>query len=162
MAIKSPDANELIILAGGGAAALASSTTNVLLNTTRMEALGLAAGMSYARNWEGSVKWYVDLIPSTALRISLGAPVFCSRGAKYAAHLLQRDFSSPFRPENKFAGPGDVACCLAALDYLLKIARVSAVQFFQPPRSQNALSVGERSYSMPANGVTARKCFAWQ
>jgi hypothetical protein len=25
-----------------------------------MEALGLAAGMSYARNWKGSVKWYVD------------------------------------------------------------------------------------------------------
>jgi hypothetical protein len=45
VAIKSPDAaNELIILAGGGAAALASSTTNVLLNNTRMEALGLAAG----------------------------------------------------------------------------------------------------------------------
>jgi len=61
VAIKSPDeANKLIILAGGGGAALASSTTNVLLNTTRMEALGLAAGMSYARNWKGSVKWYVD------------------------------------------------------------------------------------------------------
>jgi hypothetical protein len=60
---KSPDeANKLIILAGGGDAALASSTTNILLNTTRMEALGLAAGMSYARNWKGSVtdKWYVD------------------------------------------------------------------------------------------------------
>ena len=25
-----------------------------------MEALGLAAGMSYARNWKGSVKWHVD------------------------------------------------------------------------------------------------------
>jgi hypothetical protein len=62
---------------------------------------------------------------------------------------LWRDLSSPFSPENKFAGPGDVACCLSALDFLLKIARVSAVQFFQPPRSQNALSVGERSYSMP-------------
>jgi hypothetical protein len=59
---SSPDeANELIILAGGGsAAALASSATNVLLNATRMEALGLAAGMSYARNWKGSAKWYVD------------------------------------------------------------------------------------------------------
>jgi hypothetical protein len=61
VAIKSPDeANKLIILAGGGGAALASNATNVLLNTTRMEALGLAAGMSYARNWKGSVKWYVD------------------------------------------------------------------------------------------------------
>jgi len=75
---------------------------------------------------------------------------------------LWRDISSSFRPDNNFAGPGDVACCLAALDHNLRIARVSAVQFFQPPRSQNALSVGERSYSMPANGVTARKCFAWQ
>jgi hypothetical protein len=61
VAIKSPDeANKLVILAGGGGAALASSKTNVLLNTTRREALGLAAGMSYARNWKGSVKWYVD------------------------------------------------------------------------------------------------------
>jgi hypothetical protein len=25
-----------------------------------MEALGLAAGMSYARNWNGKVKWYID------------------------------------------------------------------------------------------------------
>jgi hypothetical protein len=75
---------------------------------------------------------------------------------------LWRDLSSPFRPENKFAGPGDVACCLSALDHLLKIARVSAVQFFQPPRSHNALSVGERSYSMPAKTITARKCYAWQ
>jgi hypothetical protein len=58
VAIKSPEANELIIIAGG--AALASSRTNVLLNTTRIKALGLAAGMSYARNWKGSVKWYVD------------------------------------------------------------------------------------------------------
>jgi hypothetical protein len=50
----------VLYAAGGGGAALASSATNVLLNTTRMEALGLAAGMSYARNWKGSVKWYVD------------------------------------------------------------------------------------------------------
>ena len=48
------------ILAGGGGAAIASHATNVLLNTTRMEALGLAAGMSYARNWTGRVKWYID------------------------------------------------------------------------------------------------------
>jgi hypothetical protein len=34
---------------GGGGAALASDNTNVLLSSTRMEALGLAAGMSYAR-----------------------------------------------------------------------------------------------------------------
>ena len=58
---------------------------------------------------------------------------------------LWRNISSSFRPDNNFAGPGDVACCLAALDHNLRIARVSAVQFFQPPRSQNALSVGERS-----------------
>jgi ribonuclease HI len=25
-----------------------------------MEALGLAAGMSYARNWVGKVDWYID------------------------------------------------------------------------------------------------------
>jgi hypothetical protein len=50
VAIKSPDeAKKLRILAGGGAALLASSTTNIFLNTTRMEALGLAAGMSYTR-----------------------------------------------------------------------------------------------------------------
>jgi hypothetical protein len=48
------------VLAGGGGAALASDNTNVLLSSTRMEALGLAAGMSYARNWVGKVDWYID------------------------------------------------------------------------------------------------------
>jgi hypothetical protein len=52
---------KLIILAGGGGAAIASHATNVLLNTTRMEvSLGLAVGMSYARNWAEKVKWYID------------------------------------------------------------------------------------------------------
>ena len=46
--------------AGGGGAALAAYNTNVLLSSTRMEALGLAAGMSYARNWVGKVDWYID------------------------------------------------------------------------------------------------------
>jgi ribonuclease HI len=48
------------VLAGGGGAALASDNTNVLLSSTRMEALGFAAGMSYARNWVGKVDWYID------------------------------------------------------------------------------------------------------
>jgi hypothetical protein len=48
------------VLAGGGGAALAADNTNVLLSSTRMEALGLAAGMSYARNWVGKVDWYID------------------------------------------------------------------------------------------------------
>jgi len=48
------------ILAGDGGAAIASHATNILLNTTRMEALGLAAGMSYARKWKGKVRWYID------------------------------------------------------------------------------------------------------
>jgi hypothetical protein len=43
------------VLAGGGAAALAPDNTNVLLGFTRIEALGLAAGMSYAQNWVGKV-----------------------------------------------------------------------------------------------------------
>jgi hypothetical protein len=47
------------VLAGGGAAALASDNTNVLLSSTRMDALGLTAGMSYARNWVGKVGWYI-------------------------------------------------------------------------------------------------------
>ena len=51
---------KLKVLAGGGGAAIASHATNVLLNTTRMEALGLAAGMPYSRNWAGKVKWYID------------------------------------------------------------------------------------------------------
>jgi hypothetical protein len=44
------------VLAGGGGAtlALASDNTNVLLSSTRMEALGLAPGISYARNWVGN------------------------------------------------------------------------------------------------------------
>jgi hypothetical protein len=33
----------------------------LLLNTTRLEALGLGvAGMSFARDWKGPVKWYLD------------------------------------------------------------------------------------------------------
>jgi hypothetical protein len=53
------------VLAGGGGAALAPDNTNVLLSSTRMEALGLAAGMSYARNWVGKVDWYLDNIGVT-------------------------------------------------------------------------------------------------
>ena len=37
------------VLAGGSGAALASDNTNVLLSSTRMEALGLAAGMNVVR-----------------------------------------------------------------------------------------------------------------
>jgi hypothetical protein len=44
------------VLAGGGGAALASDNTNVLLSSTRMEALGLAAGMSYTHG-TGLVRW---------------------------------------------------------------------------------------------------------
>ena len=60
VAVKESEGSKMRILAGGGGAAIASHATNVLLNTTRMEALGLAAGMSYARNWTGKVKWYID------------------------------------------------------------------------------------------------------
>ena len=60
VAVKEHVGGKLKVLAGGGGAAIASHATNVLLNTTRMEALGLAAGMSYARNWAGKVKWYID------------------------------------------------------------------------------------------------------
>ena len=48
------------VLAGGGGAALAADNANVLLSSTRMEVLGLAAGMSYARNWVDKVDWYID------------------------------------------------------------------------------------------------------
>jgi hypothetical protein len=80
VAIKSPDeANKLVILAGGGGAALAPSTTNILLDTTRIEALGLAAGMScvYARNWKGSVKWYVGNM-GAIINLCLGYAWQCS------------------------------------------------------------------------------------
>jgi hypothetical protein len=50
----------MYVLAGGGGAGLASGNTNLLLSFTRMEALGLAAGMSYAREWIGKVGWYID------------------------------------------------------------------------------------------------------
>jgi hypothetical protein len=48
------------VLAGGGGDALASDNTNVMLSSARMEALGLAAGMSYARNWVGKADWHID------------------------------------------------------------------------------------------------------
>jgi hypothetical protein len=51
VAVRPLEGEAMRILAGGGGAAIAAHTTNVLLNTTRMEALGLAAGMSYAREW---------------------------------------------------------------------------------------------------------------
>jgi hypothetical protein len=46
------------VLAGGGGAALASDNTNVLLSSTRMEAL--ACGWHVVRtNWVGKVDWYI-------------------------------------------------------------------------------------------------------
>ena len=60
MAVKPREGCDMRILARGGGAAIASHATNILLNTTRMEALGLAAGMSYARKWKGKVRWYID------------------------------------------------------------------------------------------------------
>ena len=51
VAVVPREGDKMRILAGGGRAAIASHATNVLLNTTRMEALGLAAGMSYTRGW---------------------------------------------------------------------------------------------------------------
>jgi hypothetical protein len=60
VAVKEHEGGKMKVLAGGGGAAIASHATNVLLNTTRMEALGLATGMSYARNWAGKVKWCID------------------------------------------------------------------------------------------------------
>ena len=38
----------------------AGHNTNVLLNTKRMEGLGLAAGKSFARDWTGAVSWWID------------------------------------------------------------------------------------------------------
>jgi hypothetical protein len=48
------------VVMGGGGAEEAAANGNVLLNTTRLEALGLVAGMSFARDWKGPVKWYLD------------------------------------------------------------------------------------------------------
>jgi hypothetical protein len=45
---------------GGAALCIALDNTNVLLSSNRMEALGLAAGMSYARSWVGKVDWYIN------------------------------------------------------------------------------------------------------
>jgi hypothetical protein len=59
VAVKEHASGKLKVLARGGGAAIASQATNVLLNTARMEALGPAAGMSYARNWARKVKWYI-------------------------------------------------------------------------------------------------------
>ena len=59
VAVQSKE-GELEILAGGGGGADANDKENVLLSSTRMEALGLAAGMSYARAWTGRVEWRVD------------------------------------------------------------------------------------------------------
>ena len=59
VAVKSAE-GALVILAGGGGGADANEKENVLLSSTRMEALGLAAGMSYARAWTGRVEWRVD------------------------------------------------------------------------------------------------------
>jgi hypothetical protein len=48
------------VVMGGGGTEAAAANGNVLLNTTRLEALGLVAGMSFARDWKGLVKWYLD------------------------------------------------------------------------------------------------------
>ena len=59
VAVKKGD-TKLEVLAGGGGGADANEKTNVLLSSTRMENLGLAAGMSYARDWMGRVEWRAD------------------------------------------------------------------------------------------------------
>ena len=50
----------LEVLAAGGGSAVADDRTNILLSSTRMEALGLAGGLSYARAWTGRVEWRLD------------------------------------------------------------------------------------------------------
>ena len=60
VAVKQTGGNKLEVLAGGGGGADANEKTNVLLSSTRMENLGLAAGMSYARDWMGRVEWRAD------------------------------------------------------------------------------------------------------
>jgi len=58
---------------------------------------------------------------------------------------LWRNISSSFRPDNNFAGPGDVACCLAALDHNLKIARVSKCRPIFPTATLTKRSVRWRA-----------------
>ena len=74
--------------------------------------------------------------PRTAAATLVGACVLQHHNAERHVEVVGKEHLS--------RSAGDVACCLAALDHNLRIARVSAVQFFQPPRSQNALSVGEQ------------------
>ena len=54
------EGGQLKVLAAGGGVAEAGHNTNVLLNTKRMEGLGLAAGKSFARDWAGPVSWWID------------------------------------------------------------------------------------------------------
>jgi hypothetical protein len=58
------------VLAGGGGADLASDNTNVLLSSTRMEALGLAAGMSY--NIPASNPSHTDAVKMSLKVIKIG------------------------------------------------------------------------------------------
>ena len=50
----------LTVLACGGGSALAADNLSTIITSTRMEALGVAAGMSYARDWTGRVEWRLD------------------------------------------------------------------------------------------------------
>jgi hypothetical protein len=75
-----------------GGAALASDNTDVLLSSTRMEALGLAAGMSYARNWVGNSyrvsSANLDALPEIALITHPPDGAFCAVYGR--AHNVQR------------------------------------------------------------------------
>ena len=51
---------ELTVLVCGGGAAVASGNLNTIITSTRMEALGVAAGLSFARGWPGNVEWRLD------------------------------------------------------------------------------------------------------
>ena len=53
-------AGGLTVLAAGGGPAVADDRTNALLTSTRMEALGLAAVLSFARAWSGRVECRLD------------------------------------------------------------------------------------------------------
>jgi hypothetical protein len=50
----------LEVLAAGGGSAIADDCTNIPLSSTRLEALGLAAGLSFGRDWTGRVEWRLD------------------------------------------------------------------------------------------------------
>ena len=52
--------NRTVIVGSGGGRISENDNTSAKITSARAEALGLLAGMHFAKNWKGNVEWKID------------------------------------------------------------------------------------------------------